>query len=637
MTMHEIADELSQLLGRHVIYAERTLEQQRDVEMIKDSGKSLMAIINDILDFSKIDAGKLEMATVAFNLRDEVGRTLKTIALPAHRKGLELACQIAPDVPTALIGDPDRLRQVLINIVNNSVKFTDAGEVVLGVEVKSRQEDHVSLHFTITDTGIGIPKEKQHQVFAAFEQVDGSSTRKYGGTGLGLAISSRLVEMLGGRIWIESEVGQGSRFHFTLPFDLSDEPAKQTEPIEVTLRLTDLPVLVVDDNATNRRILEQMLTNWQMRPCTVDGGQLALDALRRAADAGEPFPLVLLDGQMPGMDGFALAERIKQSPELAGATIMMLTSGDLPGDIARCRELGIAAYLNKPVAQSDLFDAIITALGGKLFQEECSPSPAKTANRAVRHALHILLAEDNRVNQTVVIRLLEKRGHTCSVACDGKQALDALEREQFDLILMDVQMPDMDGFDATAAIRKKEQATGAHIPIIAMTAHAMKGDRERCLKAGMDAYISKPVSSKSLVEAIDRLASRSILPTVKVDAAARDDIGLNREKILARVDGDYDLFQELVDLFLADLPQRLDAIRTAVHSNDSTSLERSAHSLKGAVGNFGRTPAHRAAEQLEEIARSQKLSQAPEIFTNLEAEIERLQSQLADICGKTGV
>ena len=364
------------------------------------------------------------------------------------------------------------------------------------------------MHFAVRDTGIGIPVEKQEAIFNAFEQADSSTTRKYGGTGLGLSISRRLVEMMGGRLWVEGEAGRGSTFHFTVRARVSRRPVARQKRAALP-RLRDLPVLVVDDNATNRRILNEMLTHWQMRPTTVGGGVAALGCMMHAVAAGTPFPLVLIDVHMPEMDGFELAERIKHTPALAGATIMMLSSADLMGEAARCRELGVAAVLTKPIRQSELFEAMLLALG--------SVKPA--ASRAVvrpeapappsRH-LHVLLAEDNAVNQRLAVRLLEKRGHTVTVANNGREALAALvEKAVFDLVLMDVQMPEMDGFEATAEIRRRERASGAHIPIIAMTAHAMQGDRERCLEAGMDAYISKPINAQHLFEVIDDLVGGS--------------------------------------------------------------------------------------------------------------------------------
>ena len=505
---HEIRTPINGIIGMTelALDADPTPEQREYLTLVKDSADSLLRLINDILDFSKIEAGKLDLEPVNFKLRDSLEGMIKTLALRAHKQGLELACHIPPEVPDRLVGDTGRLFQIIVNLVGNAIKFTEQGEVLVDVAVASQTAEEIDLHVAVKDTGIGIPLDKKRLIFEAFSQADGSMTRKYGGTGLGLAISSRLVAMMGGRIWVESELGRGSAFHFTVRLGLQREAALKPslQPVDVQ----DLPVLVVDDNATNRRILEELLANWGMKPIVVDSGRAALEEMQRAADAGAPIPLVLLDAMMPEMDGFALAGRIKQHPELARATIMLLSSATQHSDAARCQQLGIAAYLTKPIKQSELLNAILTVL---------HPSSAKTpkpAHRSLlpgnRRRLHILVAEDNAINQRLVVRMLEKRGHTVRVAGNGKEVLAALKSEAFDLVLMDVQMPEMNGFEATAAIRAWEQ--GTHIPIIAMTAHALKGDRERCLAAGMDAYVSKPLLAPQLFEAIESMIPP--IPTV---------------------------------------------------------------------------------------------------------------------------
>jgi CheY-like chemotaxis protein/anti-sigma regulatory factor (Ser/Thr protein kinase) len=468
-----------------------------------ESGESLLAVINDVLDFSKIEAGKLALESTEFELRESLGDALKSLAFRAHRKSLELACEIHPDVPERLLGDAGRLRQVVVNLVGNAIKFTEAGEVVVEVACRSQTEDEAELYVSVRDTGIGIPADKLAKIFEAFEQVDTSTTRKFGGTGLGLTICSRLVALMEGRIWADSELGRGSTFHFTTRFRLAHgKPLPKPSVVVPGTR-----VLVVDDNATNRRILEEILTSWDMRPQSVAGVSQAVEVLRAAYRAGESFPLVLTDANMPDLDGFALAELIRQDPELRSTLIMMLTSGDRPGEVARCGQLGIAAYLLKPIKQSELFDAVVFALGVNAVDEEI-PSAAAPLPALGHGPLRVLLAEDSLVNQKLAIGLLEKHGHHVTLANHGREAVAACESQDFDLVLMDVQMPEMDGYEATAAIRALDRETGRHTPIIAMTAHAMKGDRERCLNAGMDAYVAKPIHAQLIFEAIAQVLGR---------------------------------------------------------------------------------------------------------------------------------
>jgi len=628
---HEIRTPINGIMGMTELTLDTELntEQRDNLLLVKSSSESLLSVINDILDFSKVESGKLDLEMIAFNLYDCVGETMKTLALRAHQKGLELAYDADPEVPSQLVGDPGRLRQILINLIGNAIKFTQHGEVLVTIERLSQDARGVELHFKVKDTGIGIPPEKQGLLFKAFSQADSSTTRKYGGTGLGLAISTRLVELMGGKIWLESTAGQGSTFHFRARF-AADEAKTQPASPALEAELQGLSVLLVDDNETNRRILCGMTRGWGMRPCAVESGALALAALETAQQKGDPFRLVLIDGNMPIMDGFELAERIKKGAvQEAEATVLMLTSGGQRGEANLCRRLGISAYLLKPVLKADLMAAILKALSQRQGEKRASPLlVTRCTLRESARKLRILVAEDNEVNQRVIIRVLQKMGHTPVLAQTGKEALALASAEKFDLAFMDVQMPEMDGLAATAAIRKSETNSRAHLPIFAMTAHAMTGDRERCLEAGMDGYITKPVRFSDIEQTLAGLAGTPGTPAEPAQAAS-----WNKVEALDRIGGDEELLREVCEIFLEESPKLLKKLQQAVAAGDADGVVRAAHSLKGESSYLSASGTSRAARQLEEMGHNKDLSHARDTLAVLEREVAGLQLDLKALEG----